>query len=127
MTSLHGLFENLDCSRKLLLLLLIWSEKSWLLKGRLAWWQGIKSTGINKRPSAKEGKANKGVPHFLVQKIISCGGFTTILLTPLLNLWNWGVDDSLFWGAMILKSWCDARACDDMMHKSTRYGAYDAS
>jgi hypothetical protein len=27
----------------------------------------------------------------------------TILLTPLLNLWNWGVDDSLFWSAMILK------------------------
>jgi hypothetical protein len=54
MTFPHGLFENLDCSRKLLLLLLIWSEKSWLLKGRLAWRQGIKPTGIIKRPLRKK-------------------------------------------------------------------------
>jgi hypothetical protein len=48
------------------------------------------------KTTTKKRKANKRVPEFLVRKITSCGNFRTILLTPLLNLRVWGVDNSLF-------------------------------
>jgi hypothetical protein len=119
MTFPHGLFGNLDCSRKLLLLLLLWSEKSWLLKGHLAWRQGIKSTGIIKRPfcEGKEGEQKSSVISGTKDNFVwELHNHLAHTFTQPVNL---GVDDSLRWGAMILKvdvmhmvvtTWC-TRPC----------------
>jgi hypothetical protein len=50
-----------------------------------------------------KGKSSERGPSISCTEIDCGGNFGTILLTPLLNLWIWGVDNSLFWGAIILK------------------------
>jgi hypothetical protein len=125
MTFPHGLFENLDCSRKLLLLLLIWSKKSWLLKGCLAWRQGIKSTGIIKRPfEGKEGEQKSSVISGTKDNFVwELHNHLAHTFTQLVNLRGWRL---IILRCNDFKSWRDAPACEDTMHMLVWYGAHDA-
>jgi hypothetical protein len=52
--------------------------------------------------------------------------FRNNLAHTLFYWWKLGGTNSLHYSAMILRSGCDAHACEDMMHMLMWYGAHDS-
>jgi hypothetical protein len=121
MTSPHWLFENLDCSREFLRLVLPlgWQEGKLMLQGHRDMRQETKSTEISTGPLWGKGRLIKEFPNFLVRIMALCGNFIIGLLTPLLISQIWGFGNSLFWKCntlqvdamhMLVKTLC-TRSC----------------
>jgi hypothetical protein len=91
-------FENLDCSRKFLLLLLPLSlaRRESMLQGHRDSRQGTNLTEISKRQLRRKRKATKGVPKFSCAKDDFMWKLQNNPAHTLLHLRMRGVDNSLF-------------------------------
>jgi hypothetical protein len=97
-----------------------------MLQGRRELQQGTNSTEISKRPLRRKRRLLKESQIFLYERSLQAGTSEQSCSHLCLTLWIWGVDNSLFWGALNFKSWCDAHAREDTMHMLVWYGAHDA-